>query len=387
MPVEAKPPTNARTAQPPSKARDAKGALVTGVEISATISAAAVAEPSTLFSSPGGKRYNEWRCLEKSKSLAWDQTIEKLVAEIKTRHYSRKTLKTYADWARKFQRYLRDKPPDKLSSVDVKEYLTYLAVECRVASSTQNQAFNALLFLFRHVLQKDFGDQRDVPRAKKSKYIPVVLSRPEIDAILKHLEYPCDTVVNLLYGCGLRLFECLSLRVQNFNFEDGILTVHGKGDKDRTVPLPQTIIPELKTQLETVSELHDKDLAAGYAGVFLVDSLEKKYPAAAKDFIWQWFFPQKELTPVPGIKERRRYHLHESQVQEALKKVVRRAKLTKRVTSHTFRHSFATHLLQANYDIRTIQTMLGHADVKTTMIYTHCVPSKTVKEAKSPLDF
>ena len=138
---------------------------------------------------------------------------------------------------------------------------------------------------------------------------------------------------------------------------------------------------------EVVSELHDKDLAAGYAGVFLVDSLEKKYPAAAKDFIWQWFFPQKELTLIPGTKERRRYHLHESQVQGVLKKAARKAKLTKRVKSHTFRHSFATHLLQTNYDIRTIQTMLGHADVRTTMIYTHCVPSKTAKEAKSPLDF
>jgi len=136
-----------------------------------------------------------------------------------------------------------------------------------------------------------------------------------------------------------------------------------------------------------VSDLHDKDLAAGYAGVFLVDSLEKKYPAAAKDFIWQWFFPQKGLTQIPGTKEWRRYHLHESQVQEALKISARKAKLTKRVKSHTFRHSFATHLLQANYDIRTIQTMLGHTDVRTTMIYTHCIPSKTAKEAKSPLDF
>jgi integrase len=143
----------------------------------------------------------------------------------------------------------------------------------------------------------------------------------------------------------------------------------------------------LKTQLKVVSDLHDRDLAAGYTGVFLVDALEKKYPAAAKDFIWQWFFPQKGLAPIPGTTERRRYHLHESQVQEALKKAARLAKLTKRVKSHTFRHSFATHLLQANYDIRTIQTMMGHSDVRTTMIYTHCVPSKTAKEAKSPLDF
>jgi len=337
--------------------------------------------------STGGKRFNEWQCLEKSDSPAWDETINKLAAEIKTRHYSRKTLKTYADWGRRFQRFLRSKSPAALSSADVKGYLTFLAVECNVASSTQNQAFNSLLFLFRHVLNKDFGDQRDVPRAKKSRYIPVVLSRQEIEAVVKHLEYPFNIAVKLLYGCGLRLFECVQLRVQCFNFEEGILTVHGKGKKDRTVPIPQTLVPELKAQLEAVSKLYDKDLAVGYSGVFLDDSLEKKYPSAAKEFIWQWFFPQKTLTPVPNTKELRRYHLHDSHVQEALKQALRQARLTKRVSSHTFRHSFATHLLQANYDIRTIQTLLGHSDVRTTMIYTHCIPSRTVKEAKSPLDF
>jgi integron integrase len=352
-----------------------------------TILPATTATSSLSSDTPGGKRYNEWRCLVKTKSKAWDDAVEKLAAEITVRHYSRKTLKAYADWVRKFQHYLCDKPPDELSAVEVKQYLTYLAVQRRVASSTQNQAFNALLFLFRHVLKQDFGDQRDVPRAKKSKYIPVVLSRREIDAILGHLEYPFDIVISLLYGCGLRLFECLNLRVQNFNFEEGILTVHGKGDKDRTVPLPQKLIPRLKAQLQMVSEIHNQDLAAGYAGVFLVDSLEKKYPAAAKEFIWQWFFPQKGLTLIPGTTELRRYHLHDSKVQEALKNGARKARLTKRVKSHTFRHSFATHPLQANYDIRTIQTMLGHADIRTTMIYTHCIPSKTAKEAKSPMDF
>ncbi len=368
------------------KADIANGAVVKSIN-SPVRPEATVSEVSPDYTSPGGRRFNEWSCLEKTKSPEWDHAIEKLAAEIKVRHYSRKTLKTYAGWSRKFQHFLREKSPEKLTSVDVKKYLTYLAVQCHVASSTQNQAFNALLFLFRHVLNKDFGDQRDVPRAKKSKYIPVVLSWREIDAILNHLEYPFDIVVNLLYGCGLRLFECLSLRVQNFNFDAGILTVHGKGDKDRTVPLPQTLIPQLKTQLEFVSKLHEKDLARGYAGVFLIDSLEKKYPKAAKEFIWQWFFPQHTLTLIPDTNEQRRYHLHESHVQRALKKAVRQSKVTKRVRSHTFRHSFATHLLQANYDIRTIQTMLGHADVRTTMIYTHCVPSKTMKEAKSPLDF
>jgi integron integrase len=336
---------------------------------------------------PNGTRYNEWRCLEKSGSPAWDKIIDNLAAEIKTRHYSRKTLKAYADWSRKFQSYLRNKPPDELSATDVKAYLTYLAVQCHVAASTQNQAFNALLFLFRHILKKDFGDHKDIPRAKKSKYIPVVLSRKEIDAVLKHLGHPYDLAVKLLYGCGLRLFECVKLRVKNFNFDDGILTVHGKGSKDRSVPIPQTIMPELTAQFEAIKKLHDEDLAKSYAGVFLEDQLEKKYPSAGKDFIWQWFFPQQSLTFVEGTKELRRYHLHETHIQLALYEAVRQAKLTKRVTAHTFRHSFATHLLQANYDIRTIQTLLGHSDVRTTMIYTHCIPSRTVKEAKSPLDF
>ncbi len=313
--------------------------------------------------------------------------IDKLAAEIKTRHYSRKTLKTYADWCRKFQSYLRNKEPDGLSPGDVKAYLTFLAVNCKVSASTQNQAFNALLFLFRHIFKKDFGDHADIPRAKKSNYIPVVLTREEIEAVLKHLRAPYQLVIKLLYGCGLRLFEGVKLRVKDFNFEDGVLTVRGKGNKTRTVPIPQTVKPELLKQLDTVKKIHDVDERSGFAGVFMDDQLEKKYPNAAKEFIWQWFFPQESLTVLDDAKEKRRYHVHDTHVQEALYEAVRRAKLTKRVTSHTFRHSFATHLLQANYDIRTIQTLLGHADVRTTMIYTHCVPSRTVKEAKSPLDF
>jgi integron integrase len=335
-----------------------------------------------------GRKYDEWWCLKKTKSAEWDEVIDKLAGEIKTRHYSRKTLKAYADWSRKFQFYLKHKPPEGLSSEDVKAYLTYLAVRCKVSASTQNQAFNALLFLYRHILKKDFGDHKDTPRAKKSSYIPVVLTRKEVDAVLRHLTPPYDLVVKLLYGCGLRLFECLKLRVQNFNFDKGVLTImDGKGKKARTVPIPQTIMQDLLAQLEMVKQYHEEDLKAGYAGVFLDDSLEKKYRNASKDFIWQWFFPQQTLTFLQEQKELRRYHLSEKDVQPILHQAVRKAKLTKRVTSHTFRHSFATHLLQANYDIRTIQTLLGHADVRTTMIYTHCVPSKTIKELKSPLDF
>jgi integron integrase len=335
-----------------------------------------------------GRKYDEWWCLNKTKSPTWDAVIEKLAEEIKTRHYSRKTLKAYADWCRKFQIYLKDKPPDSLSAEDVKAYLTYLAVRSKVSASTQNQAFNALLFLFRHILKKDFGDHKDTPRAKKSSYIPVVLTRKEVDAVISRLAPPYDLVVKLLYGCGLRLFECLKLRVQNFNFDEGVLMVmDGKGKKARTVPIPQVIMQELLSQLEAVKQLHDQDLKAGYAGVFLDDALEKKYRNASKGFIWQWFFPQQTLTFLQETKELRRYHLTDKDVQGPLYTAVRKAKLTKRVTSHTFRHSFATHLLQANYDIRTIQEMLGHSDVRTTMIYTHCVPSRTVKERKSPLDF
>ena len=336
-----------------------------------------------------GRKFNEWWSLERTVSPAWDDVIiNRLAGEIKARHYSRKTLKAYADWSRKFQLYLKHKPPADLSAVDVKAYLTYLAVNCKVSASTQNQAFNALLFLFRHIIKKDFGHHKDVPRAKRSSYIPVVLSRQEIDAVVLNLSHPCDLVVKLLYGCGLRLFECLKLRVQNFNFEEGVLTVvDGKGKKTRTVPIPRSVKQELLAQIERVRAIHAEDLQADYAGVLLDDALDRKYRSAAKDIVWQWFFPQQSLTFFPERSEHRRFHMSDSDVQAPLYKAVRKAGITKRVTTHTFRHSFATHLLQANYDIRTIQTLLGHTDVRTTMIYTHCVPSRTLKELKSPLDF
>jgi len=324
---------------------------------------------------------------ERSVSPEWDKALENMAAEIKVRHYSRKTLQTYATWTRNFQKFLKNKVPAELSTEDVKEYLTFLAVKCKVAASTQNQAFNSLLFFYRHGLKSEFGELRGVPRAKKSLYIPTVLSRAEIDAILKQLSYPHNLVVKMLFGCGLRLFECLQLRVRDFNFDAGMLTVHGKGKKDRAVPLPASIIQELQAQIRVVGELHEQDLAAGYDGVFLDDAVEKKYPNAPKEFIHQWFFPMKYLTVAGENSERRRYHLHESDFQEALYYAVRKAKIPKKVTSHIFRHSFATHLLQAGYDIRVIQQLLGHSSLKTTMIYTHCVPVRTIKEPKSPLDF
>ena len=271
---------------------------------------------------------------------------------------------------------------------DVKGFLSFLAVNKKVAASSQNQAFNALLFLFRHVLEKEFGKVEGVVRAKRKPYIPVVLSREEVDRIIARLDAPYTLVVKLLYGCGLRLFECLQLRVQDLNFAMRVLTVHdGKGQKDRTVPLPETLVAELQAQLERVAQVHEADLAAGYAGTFLPTALGEKYPRAARELPWQWLFPAMKLTMTPDTQEYRRYHLHETLVQKAIKDAVRRSRIPKRASAHTFRHSFASHLLQANYDIRTIQELLGHSDVRTTMIYTHTVRSVTLKEAKSPLDF
>lgn len=324
----------------------------------------------------------------KEKGADWTSVYGELESAIKTRHYSPRTLKCYRGWARQFQAYVKSKDRELITTDDVNEFLSYLAVKKQVSASSQNQAFNALLFLFRHVLGKDFGKIEDVVRAKRKPYIPVVLNREEIDRIISYLKPPYSLIVQLLYGCGLRLSECLERRVQDFNFDTGILTVHdGKGGKDRGVPIPQTLVPELKDQLETVMDLHQRDLDDGYAGVFLYGQLEKKYKNAARELTWQWFFPATLLTEVPDTGERKRYHIHETKVQKAIRRAVKKAGTPKRATAHTFRHSFASHLLQANYDIRTIQELLGHSDVRTTMIYTHTVKSVTIKEARSPLDF
>ncbi|MFH2092200.1 MAG: integron integrase [Pseudomonadota bacterium] len=314
--------------------------------------------------------------------------MAKLSDEIKVRHYSPKTLKSYRAWALKFQSFLNSKDPSLLDSEDVKRFLTYQAVDLHVSASSQNLAFNALLFFYRHALGKEFGKIDGVVRAKKRPYIPVVLSKDEVHQVIEKLSYPYDLVVKVLYGCGLRLFEGLNLRINNFKFDAGILTVHdGKGKKDRTVPIPEILVPELKKQVDTVYNLLQVDLADNFDGAFMFDRLEKKYKDAGKEFVWQWFFPAISLTHVKAVNEHRRYHLHDTHVQRAIKKAVNQSRLTKRASAHTFRHSYASHLLQANYDIRTIQELLGHSDIRTTMIYTHTVKSCTLKEAKSPLDF
>lgn len=319
---------------------------------------------------------------------SWKHVFDGLRDEIMVRQYSPKTLKNYSMWLGKFQTFTKSKPPETLTSEDYKAFLTFLAVQKQVSASTQNQAFNALLFFFRHVLKREPGEITDVVRAKQKPYLPVVLSRREIDLVLAHLSHPYDLIVKLLYGCGLRLFECIGLRVGDFDLEGGMLAIHdGKGKKDRTVPFPETILPEIRARFETVAELHEKDLGAGYAGVFMKGRLDKKYKNAPKEFVWQWFFPALSLSTIPETGEKKRYHIHERLVQREIKAAVQKARLTKRVSSHSFRHSFATHLLQAGYDIRTIQELLGHGDVRTTMIYTHVIKSRPMKEVKSPLDF
>jgi integron integrase len=323
----------------------------------------------------------------RQQGSSWQKEYEQLEAAVRIRNYSGKTLEAYRQWTRKFQAFVRSKQPTDLDGEDVKRFLTFLAVERGVAASTQNQAFNALLFLFRHALHREFGHLEGVARAKRRPYVPVVLSRHEVDQVLAQLEPPFQLVASLLYGCGLRISECLQLRVHCLNLESMLLTVHdGKGQKDRTVPLPTKLEVSIRGQLEAVKRLHQQDLAREYAGVFLPKQLERKYRKAPTNFIWQWLFPATNLTRVPETGECRRYHLHEAQVQAAVKSAAERAGIPKRVSPHTFRHTFASHLLLAGYDLQTIQRLLGHGDIKTTMIYLQTVPSVTLKEARSPLD-
>jgi integron integrase len=318
----------------------------------------------------------------------WGTAHSRLSDEIRVRHYSPKTLQAYSKWLKEFQRFVRSKAFDELTPEDVKNFLTWLAVERKCSASAQNQAFNGLLFFFRHILKKEFGQIDGVVRAKRKPYIPVVLSRDEIDLVVNKLRHPYDLIAKLLYGCGLRLAECMNIRINALNFDHGVVTVHdGKGKKDRTLPLPEVMIPDLLAQVDRMKKRHLEYLETGYDGVFMFDAMDRKSKNAAKEFNWQWLFPAKELTHVPETGEYRLYHLHDRHVQKAIKSAASRLQLTKRVTAHTFRHSFASHLLQANYDIRTIQALLGHSDVRTTMIYTQTVPSRTLKEAKSPLDF
>lgn len=331
-------------------------------------------------------KYDSTVAVDISKEQSWKNEYERLIYEINLRQYSRKTLTAYTTWVRSFQVFLNSKSPILLESSDAKKFIKHLAVEKKVASSTQNQAYNALLFFYSHVLKKEFENFKDIPRAKRTKCLPAILSRKEIDDIINNLEDPYALVVKLLYGCGLRLTEGLNLRIRDFDFEGGVVTINGKSGKFREVRLPKKIIPEMEEHLNWVKSLHKRDLKEGYSGAFMPDQLEIRYFMSAKEFAWQFFFPAKELTRIHGTKTLRRYHHHETYVQKAVKAAAVEAQIPGKATPHTFRHSYAAHLLKAGYDIRSIQQLLGHNDVRTTKIYTQTLNFSPLNEVLSPFD-
>jgi integron integrase len=269
---------------------------------------------------------------------------------------------------------------------EINAFLTDLALNQEVSASTQNQALSALLFLYRHVLHRRVGDLGEIVRARRPERLPVVMTRHEVRSVLGELSSDCWLVASLMYGSGVRLAECLRLRVQDIDFEGSQITVRdGKGSKDRVTMLPQALKDALAKQLRSVRAVHTRDLEDGYGRVQMPDALDRKYPNAAAEWRWQWVFPQRKRWRDQRTGKQGRHHLDGSIVQRAVKKAVTSADITKRATSHTFRHSFATHLLDDGYDIRTVQELLGHKDVKTTMIYTH-VLNRGPSGVRSPMD-
>jgi integron integrase len=312
--------------------------------------------------------------------------LERMRRAIRARHYSRRTERAYVAWARRFVHFSGQRPADQLGVADVKVYLTRLACHDNVTASTQTQALSAIVFLFRDVLGLRLEGLEDVVRAKRPLRLPLVLTRSEIHAVLRHLRGMPLLMCSLMYGAGLRLLECCRLRVKDVDFDRREITVHdGKGQKDRVTVLPDRLSGRLRAQLARAERqyLSDLDGQAGY--VALPYALARKYPNASREWPWQWVFPARRVYTDPESGERRRHHLHESVLQRAFAQAVRAAGLTKPATCHTLRHSFATHLLETGYDIRTIQELLGHTDVSTTMIYTH-VLNRGGRGVRSPLD-
>jgi integron integrase len=312
--------------------------------------------------------------------------LERMQRALRVRHYSLRTEEAYLGWIRRFFAHTR-RHPKELSSDEINRFLTHLAVTKHVAASTQRQALSAILFLYREVLKIDPPWIDDLVRARQPKRLPTVLSKEEVAALLARLEGTVQLVVMLLYGTGMRILECLRLRVQDLDFDLGHITIRdGKGRKDRTTLLPASCRQRLLDHLDRVKALHDEDLADGFGLVHLPHALARKNPSAAADWRWQYVFPASSRGIDPRTDRTRRHHLHETVIYRALKKATREAGIAKRVSSHTMRHSFATHLLIAGYDIRTIQELLGHKDVKTTMIYTHVLKNSGGRGVKSPAD-
>jgi integron integrase len=312
--------------------------------------------------------------------------LDQVRETIRRKHYSLRTEATYIDWIKRYIFFHQKRHPEEMGAPEMEQFLNYLAVKRQVAASTQNQALSALVFLYREVLHKEFEWMEKLERAKKPARLPVVLTELEVRQLMANLDGRNWLMASLLYGAGLRLMECVRLRVKDVDFQYRQITVRdGKGGKDRVTMLPESSIEPLKQHLKRVNVLHARDIAAGYPGVYLPFALERKYRGAGRQWEWQYVFPAKTRSLDPRDGQERRHHIDEKTLQRAVKYAARAAKLTKPATCHTFRHSFATHLLQSGHDIRTVQELLGHKDVSTTMIYTH-VLNRGGRGVRSPLD-
>lgn len=305
---------------------------------------------------------------------------------MRKKHYSIRTEQAYVEWTKRFILFHNKRHPKYMREKEVSQYLSHLATEQKVAASTQNQALNAIVFLYKHVLRIELGDFGRMERAKKPERLPTVMTRGEVNRILAAISGTYGLMAKLIYGCGLRLMECVRLRVKDIDFErNQVIVRDGKGMKDRVTMLPERLKPLLSEHLRRVKALHEQDLKNGLGEVYLPFALERKYPNAAMEWGWQYVFPSKRISKDPRGDKMRRHHINESGLQRAVQDAARSAGLSKLVSPHTFRHSFATHLLEAGYDIRTVQELLGHKDVSTTMIYTHVI-SKGGMGVQSPLD-
>jgi len=302
-------------------------------------------------------------------------------------HYAYRTEQTYCDWIVRYIKYFgAKKHPQDMGKTEIDAYLSHLATERKVSASTQRQALNAIIFLYRRVLDQPMIEQIEPTRAKRKPRLPVVMTKNEVRRVLAQMKGIHLLMAKILYGAGLRLMECIRLRVQDLDFERNLIYVRSaKGNKDRTTLFPRSIQVEMRRQLEKVKRSHNEDLAQGYGGVYLPEDLARKYPHAARELRWQYMFPAKKRSVDPRTGVERRHHVLESGLQKAVKVAVDRAGITKRVGCHTFRHCFATHLLENGVNIRVVQELMGHADVKTTEIYTH-VMEKNISAVLSPLD-
>jgi len=312
--------------------------------------------------------------------------LEQVRDKIRVKHYSIRTEEAYLHWIKRFILFHRKRHPKEMGAKEVEEFLSHLAVAGKVSSSTQNQAKSALLFLYKDVLEVSLPWMTDIVSAKLPQRLPVVLTRSEVEAVLAQTQGTSGLILKLVYGTGMRIMECLRLRVKDIDFERLELVIReGKGFKDRVTMLPQSLANPLKEHLARVKLLHEVDLRGGYGEVFMPNALARKYPKAGHSWIWQYVFPSARISKDPRSARWARHHADEQAIQRCMREAVRRADIRKHATPHTLRHSFATHLLHSGYDIRTVQELLGHQDVSTTMIYTH-VLNRGGKGVRSPLD-